>query len=131
MNAAARSLRPNFIGMSSEELRELVDFYQLRFEEQALSEGFVPIVPEEYASPYAPVGYDTVLSYLAKNDPITLGFMDDEPEATQADEDWLHRECLRVNMRKVEVPGSRWHARQGLFAAWSYPVALLAKRFKI
>lgn len=131
MNAAARSVRPNYIGMSAEELRELVDFYQERITEAALAEGFVPIVPEEYASPYAPVGYDTVLSYLSKNDPVTLGFMDDEPEATMADDEWLRIECLRVNMRRVEVPGSRWHARQGLFSAWSYPVALLAKRFGI
>lgn len=131
MNAAARSVRPNFIGMSSAELRDLVDFYQQRFEEEAVRDGFVPIIVSDYLSPYCPIGYDTVLAYLAKNDPVTFSFMEQTIEATEPEDNWLKRECNRLNMRSVEVPSCPWLARQGVFSSWSYPVALLAKRLKV
>jgi hypothetical protein len=131
MNAAARSLRPNFIGMNSEELRDLVDFYQQRFEEQAVLDGFVPIIVADYLGPYCPIGYDTVLGYLAKNDPLTLSFMEQTPEETEPDDIWLKRECDRLNMRYVEVPSCPWLARQGVFTSLSFPVAILSKRLQL
>lgn len=125
------SVRPNFTGMTREELAELVGFYrQGEDAERVVIDAFMPIVVGDYLSPYCPLGYDTALAYLAKNDPVTLSFMDDEIEASEPDEEWLRVECLRVNMRRVEVPGSKWHARQGVFTAWSYPVALLTRRFE-
>lgn len=130
MNAAARSVRPNFIGMNAEELRELVDFYQQRFEEQAITDGFIPIVVSDYLSPYCPIGYDTVLGYLAKNDPLTLSLTEQTVEYLEPEDAALRRECDRVNMRVVEVPSCPWMARQGVFTQMSFPVALLSKHLQ-
>lgn len=129
MNAASRSVRPNFIGMSSEELRDLVDFYQQRFEEQAILDGFRPIVVRDYESPYKPIGYDTVLGYLAKNDPVVLSLMDEGPEAHLEDEEIVHRACLIANMRRVEVDAPAVLLAHGIFTIFSYPVAILAAHF--
>lgn len=131
MNAAARSVRPNFIGMSSSELSDLVDFYQQRFEEQAVLDGYRPVNLPDYLSPFTPVGYETPMAYLAKNDPMVLSLMDDLPEAFDEDHKQLNRECLRLNMRRVEVPAPAWLTRQGIFTCWSYPVKVLQKHFQL
>lgn len=75
-----------------------------------------------------PVGYDTVLGYLARVNPWALQADLWDPEATKRDGFWCkHRACER-GIRVVKVEASEVLQDQGIYEVNAYPVSLLSER---
>lgn len=81
----------------------------------------------EYISS-VPEGYDTVLGYIAKNNPEMIAFDMWDAEATQRDGFWCKHECNRRDLPicKVVAPGILQD--QGITLVNAYPVVVLRSR---
>ena len=107
----------------------LLDWYQEQLDNQLVEEGIVPVRVADYFSPYTPLGWDTVLGYLAKHDPLVLSMLDEEAESTLRDGYWLSNRCKKLGIKPVKVPACTFLVRQGIFEVNSYPERLLVERF--
>lgn len=123
-------MSPDIERHEDERLSNLLNWYQDAANDTMMAEGIVPIKVSDYLSPYLPLGFDTVLGWLAKNDPVVLSMMDETPEATARDGFWLCHRCKALGIKPVKVPASAFLVRMGLFDVNSYPVELLAERFR-
>jgi len=111
-------------------MEDLLAWYQDAADDQMTVEGIVPIRVADYLSPYVPLGYDSVLGWLVKNDPLALSMLDETPDATVADGWWCCHRTKRLGMKPVKVPAPAFLVRMGIFQVNTYPVEVLAERFR-
>lgn len=88
-----------------------------------------PRVDIRFLSP-CPPGYDTVLGYLAKHDPIVLELLDRDPDATKRDGYWLMHRARERGLEVVKVEACPWLRQNGIKMVNAYPQSLLAERFR-
>jgi hypothetical protein len=72
-----------------------------------------------------PAGYDTVLGYMARKNPVALGLIEDYAEGTRRDGFWL---AARAGDRAVKVEAPKVLQEQGIYRVNAYPVDLLQRR---
>lgn len=86
----------------------------------------VPSSP--WGSPDVPIGYNTVIGYLAETHPEMIDLMDDPISGTARDGYWLtHRASHRdLTVHKVVAPAP--FKEMGIDLLNAYPVELLAER---
>jgi hypothetical protein len=72
-----------------------------------------------------PAGYDTVLGYMARKNPVALGLIEDYAEGTRRDGFWL---AARAGDRAVKVEAPKVLQEQGIYRVNAYPVELLQRR---
>lgn len=78
-----------------------------------------------YLSP-CPPGYDTVLGYLAKRDPETLGMLEQDPSATADDGVWCRARCITLGLAFTTVEACPWlRLQHGVRKVHAYPVQVL------
>jgi len=87
-----------------------------------------PRVDIRFLSP-CPPGFDTVLGYLAKHDPVVLDLLDRDPEATKRDGFWLKHRARERELEVVKVEACPWLRQNGIRWVNAYPTSLLAERF--
>lgn len=87
-----------------------------------------PKVDLYFLSP-CPPGYDTVLGWIAKNNPGLLDLIDRVPEATQRDGFWLKHRCREQGLEVIKVDACAFLSKQGIKSVNSYPIHLLNVRF--
>ena len=80
----------------------------------------------DFLSP-VPAGYDTVLGYLAKNDPQTLSLIEDVCEGTRRDGFWLANRAAGQQI-SVPAPKALRDCHKGIQYVNAYPLWLLARR---
>jgi hypothetical protein len=88
------------------------------------------VSPHAACISHVPVGYDTVLGYLAKYQPEVLdGFDYSEPTSTQRDGWWLKHRATESGLACPLVDAPPVLQRAGIQTVRAYPVGLLARRF--
>lgn len=75
-----------------------------------------------------PEGFDTVLGYLARNNPEALFLMGPDAEATARDGFWLTHRCKQRGIKPVKVEACAHLIEQGIFVVNAYPISLLEER---
>ncbi|PBB68123.1 hypothetical protein CK228_13515 [Mesorhizobium sp. WSM4312] len=81
-----------------------------------------------YASPDLPVGFNTVLGYLAEVNPEALDLMGDPIADTQRDGYWLTHQASRRDIQIISVEAPAPLKAVGIEMVNAYPVELLRKR---
>lgn len=82
---------------------------------------------EAYVSPVPP-GYDTVMGYLAKNQPEALQFDMWDAEGTQRDGFWCKHQCTKRGLPVCKVPAPAVFDGEGFELVNAYPVEILSER---
>jgi hypothetical protein len=76
-----------------------------------------------------PVGYLTVLEFLAYQRPDILDLVEDFDEGTKRDGFWLYHRCKERGIRPVKVKAPTVLREKGIEEVNAYPVSLLRERF--
>lgn len=97
--------------------------------EQWRSSEEVEVFVEDYESPNCPEGYDTILHWLANNEPVTFALLEQFADATEDDDNALTFDCLMRGIKPVEVLAGAWLVREGVLHVNAYPVAELIRYF--
>ncbi|MFN4278283.1 MAG: hypothetical protein ACK4FJ_18475 [Ferrovibrio sp.] len=83
-----------------------------------------------WASPEVPYGYDTVLGWLARNEPGILIHLEDPVEDTKRDGFWLCHRCREQGLNVIRVPAPPGLRQVGIEEVNAYPVELIRKRMR-
>ena len=87
-----------------------------------------PVATALWISPDVPVGYNTIVGYLAENHPEVLDLMPCVVSGTIHDGYWLTHQANRAGLPVAKVAAPVPFREAGIDQINAYPVALLAKR---
>lgn len=86
---------------------------------------------EDCISPTRRPGYDTILGYLAKEQPEILSLLEGaEKDGTLRDGFWLTNKCRQLGYAVIKVRAPEILRNQGIDFVNAYPVSLLRERFE-
>jgi hypothetical protein len=75
-----------------------------------------------------PKGWNTVLGYLAVEQPAMLALMEEPVSDTVRDGCWLVHRCRELHIEPIKVPAPAIARAQGITEVNAYPVSLLERR---